>query len=40
MKLHAWLIFVKGSQPMLVRPINYLSDPELKGMFLPNPMYN
>ena len=40
MKLRMWLVFVKGSQPMLVRPINYLTDPEFKGMFLPNPMYN
>lgn len=33
---------VKGSQPMLLKPINYLTDPdpEFKGKFLPNPMYN
>jgi type IV secretion system protein VirD4 len=40
MKLRTWLVFVKGSQPMLVQPINYLNDPEFKRMFLPNPMYN
>lgn len=40
MKLRTWLVFVKGSQPMLVRPINYLTDREFKKMFLPNPMYN
>jgi type IV secretion system protein VirD4 len=40
MKLRTWLVFVKGSQPMLLRPINYLSDPEFQGMYQPNPMYN
>jgi len=40
MKLRTWLVFVKGSQPMLVQPINYLTDREFKRMFLPNPMYN
>ena len=40
MKLRTWLVFVKGSQPMLLRPINYLTDPEFQGMYQPNPMYN
>jgi type IV secretory pathway TraG/TraD family ATPase VirD4 len=39
------LLFVKGSAPLLVDKINYLTDPELRGpkgerLFKPNPIYN
>jgi type IV secretion system protein VirD4 len=39
------LLFVKGSAPLLVDKINYLTDPEFRGpkgerLFKPNPMYN
>jgi type IV secretion system protein VirD4 len=38
------LLFVKGSAPLLVDKINYLTDPEFRGadgdpLFKPNPMY-
>jgi type IV secretory pathway TraG/TraD family ATPase VirD4 len=38
------LLFVKGSDPLLVDKINYMTDPEVRGrgnkpMFDPNPMY-
>jgi type IV secretion system protein VirD4 len=38
------LLFVKGSDPLLVDKINYMTDPEFRGrgnkpMFDPNPMY-
>jgi len=33
------LVFVKGSDPILARRINYLSDPEFRGQFDANPQY-
>jgi type IV secretion system protein VirD4 len=33
------LLFVKGSDPLLVRRLNYLTDPEFAGRAAPNPLY-
>src|SRR5258708_35559593 len=33
------LLFVKGSDPLLVRRLNYLTDPDFAGRAAPNPLY-
>jgi type IV secretory pathway TraG/TraD family ATPase VirD4 len=39
MDLDAELLFVKGTNPLLVQRLNYLSDAEFTGTYDENPMH-